>query len=1421
MNPDFPQNEREQLEAKLTALLLGELSADEAIEMGKAMERDPQLAALYERLKVTIGLVRESAVQPAAETNAQSKPLKMSSERREKLLAQFKTVAPKEFAKPAPKVGLLLQFAAVLAILGLLAAMLLPSLAKSKSRSMSASVTANLRMLDGAKQQWALENSKSGDAAPTMEELKPYLGRGESGLPSVAGETYVPGKVSEPPTIETSVEQAKKLFGSRVVETYSSRPGRVQISLLPPGQPAQVAMLTNGVSSASTGFTSTFASSVPSQNPGVSQIIFGLNSASRPPTVAPPVPKTEIVLPAGGQRARDTSAVSGYLSGYVDTNVEWHLGTGSPNVGSPGRVNPTDASDNKFVGRYNYIGPQPGQTLEIAAIPEQAHVANTDTIQLNYAAPSDISGALARLADTNLIAGASGKFDDKVPVLEDVPVLGKLFRNESMSADANGHSYSGLTRDGVGGLRDIVSNGVAAQSASANASKSESFDWAANMTMAGPIAGSSTGEEERQAEIVLPTPLGAPADHSTIVASGGSMPSSGFGGARGSGGGVISANSWAPSTPLVWGGKQVEIAAVADSEGRRRAPKPAIDFDPTTGVPVGTAATNSVTSDQTRAYFAAKENLENEKSWRQVFAMKIGQEEMDKNPPRAKMVEIPVPATATPREKPSLGEKLRETFSGKVERTARITVEREHPDIGRVAGSTVGQAYDPYFIQTEQETIKSDAVLKKAVENLKLDGGDKSKTKAAVQQLKKDIDVITVKDAKSIDIGAKSAKPEEAARIANAVAQAYKEYRAEEYEGLKNHGIQSLQQQFAEQDQKVKLAQAKVDELRKSLGVNDYVANTSGEIYLMTAERQKELVNLRAQKEADYNRQKTLLEKLKPLDRESLKQALPIAVSDTQLNTLMSELDIAEQALIKLKLDYAPDHPKYKSTKELVDDLNRKIDDHVDGIMAGLQTKVAASKASLNQLDLEIEQVDKKAEDSPESKIHIPIPLPTPQPEILTGENGFSTFSLNVSDVSFKLAAASLEKGQMPEPASIRSEEFINAFNYRDPDAAPGVPIAFASERARYPFAHNRELLRFSLKTAAAGRQAGRPLNIVLLLDNSGSMERADRVRIIQEALRVLAAQLHPADTFSIVTFARTATLRVDGLRGDQAPAAAAEIAKLTPEGGTNLGDALDLAYETALHHYLANGDNRVVLLTDGAANLGDVNPDALKQKVEAHRKQGVALDCFGIGWEDYNDDLLEVLTRNGDGRYGFINTPEAASTEFVSQIAGALHVAASDVKVQVEFNPKRVTSYRQIGYAKHQLTKEQFRDNAVDAAEIAAQEAGNALYTIETNPQGEGSIATVRVRYKVPATGEYREQAWDVPYTGSAVALDQASPAMRLAATASAFSEWLATSPFAEQVTTDQLLQYLSGVPQVYGADKRPAKLEWMIRQARSISGK
>jgi Mg-chelatase subunit ChlD len=446
---------------------------------------------------------------------------------------------------------------------------------------------------------------------------------------------------------------------------------------------------------------------------------------------------------------------------------------------------------------------------------------------------------------------------------------------------------------------------------------------------------------------------------------------------------------------------------------------------------------------------------------------------------------------------------------------------------------------------------------------------------------------------------------------------------------------------------------------------------------------------------------------------------------------------------------------------------------------------------------------------------------PIPQPEFLTRENAFSTFSMNVSDVSFKLAQASLQKAQMPDPASIRSEEFINAFNYRDPEAAAGQPLAFASEEARDPFAHNRDFLRFSVKTAAAGRPEGRALNLVLLLDTSGSMERADRVAIIREALRVLAAQLQPQDTVSVVTFARTARLWADGVPGNQAGATMDKVGGITPEGGTNLEEAMRLAYETARRHYLANGMNRVVLLTDGAANLGNVDPNILKQNVEAQRRQGIALDCFGIGWEDFNDDLLEELSGNGDGRYAFINSPEEAGTEFAAKLAGALQVAAQDVKVQVEFNPQRVISWRQIGYAKHQLTKEQFRDNTVLAAEIAAQEAGNALYTVETKPDGVGPIATVYVRYRIPGTQDVRERSWAVDYSGPSPALDQSSAVMKLAAVAAEFSEWLAASPFAQEVTPDELLKDLSGVPQVFGADPRPAQLEWMIRQAKSLSGK
>ena len=294
-------------------------------------------------------------------------------------------------------------------------------------------------------------------------------------------------------------------------------------------------------------------------------------------------------------------------------------------------------------------------------------------------------------------------------------------------------------------------------------------------------------------------------------------------------------------------------------------------------------------------------------------------------------------------------------------------------------------------------------------------------------------------------------------------------------------------------------------------------------------------------------------------------------------------------------------------------------------------TNLVAQLDSTTQSSLHAIAVPKpalvKVEDRPEPRVVAPALIP--QSEVLARENAFSTFSLNVSDVSFKLAAASLEKGQMPDAASDAQRGIHQRLRLSRPRTAARRADGVSRPNARVIRSRTTAICCGSpSRPRRRGAQPGRALNIVLLLDNSGSMERADRVAIIHEALRVLASQLQPQDTLSVVTFARTARLWVDGMPAATRRTRWRKSSELTPEGGTNLEEAMRLAYETALRHYLANGMNRVVLLTDGAANLGNVDPEMLKQKVESHRKQGIALDCFGIGWEGYNDDLLEVLSQ-------------------------------------------------------------------------------------------------------------------------------------------------------------------------------------------------
>ena len=451
--------------------------------------------------------------------------------------------------------------------------------------------------------------------------------------------------------------------------------------------------------------------------------------------------------------------------------------------------------------------------------------------------------------------------------------------------------------------------------------------------------------------------------------------------------------------------------------------------------------------------------------------------------------------------------------------------------------------------------------------------------------------------------------------------------------------------------------------------------------------------------------------------------------------------------------------------------------------------------------------------------IEVPVQLPKPKPEVVTENNRWSTFALNVSDASFWLCEASLRNGRLPAPHMVRAEEFINAFDYRDPAPAKGAPLAFAWERSRHPFAHNRDLLRFSIQTAAEGRESGQPLNLVLAIDNSGSMERSDRVAILKEALKVLAAKLRAEDTVSVVAFSRTPRLWLDGQKGESARQKLTNFPGLVPQGGTNIESALDLGYSTALKHFISGGNNRLILLTDGAANLGAVVPNSLRNKVESYRKRGVALDCFGIGWDGYNDHLMEALARNGDGRYAFLNSATDVERDFGRKLAGALSVSAADVKVQVVFNPARVKTHRQIGYLRHQLKKDDFRNNAVDAAEIGAAESGNAVYVLQIEEKGTGPLGRVHVRYREPSTNRYKEISWLLPQRAKVPALAEASTVMRLAACSATFAEWLGRSPFAADVELPKIQELLFGLENVFPSDSPVRSLQQMVGSAYRIA--
>jgi Mg-chelatase subunit ChlD len=436
-------------------------------------------------------------------------------------------------------------------------------------------------------------------------------------------------------------------------------------------------------------------------------------------------------------------------------------------------------------------------------------------------------------------------------------------------------------------------------------------------------------------------------------------------------------------------------------------------------------------------------------------------------------------------------------------------------------------------------------------------------------------------------------------------------------------------------------------------------------------------------------------------------------------------------------------------------------------------------------------------------------------------EEAFSTFSLHVSDVSFKLALAALGRGEWPEAAKVRIEEFVNAFDYGDPMPCNGEKVACAIEQSIHPFVQQRNLLRVSMRTAAEGRASSTPLRLTFLLDNSGSMERIDRQQTVRRAFALLAQQLTPIDQVTLISFARQPRLLADRVSGNEAGKLVGLIDELPSEGGTNIEAALQLAFEKAREQQTPSAQNRIILLTDGAVNLGNANPESLSQMVTSMRSTGIAFDAAGISADGLNDEVLEALTRKGDGRYYLLDSLESADDGFARQIAGALRPSAKNVKVQVEFNPKRVGHYKLLGFEKHVLKKEDFRNDSVDAAEMAAAEAGVAMYQFEARPDGEGDVGSVSVRFQDLSTGEMIENRWPIPYEADAPRPDQATPSLRIATSAALLAAKLRGEPLGESVDLQALSHLISSLPEQDRNDTRVQQLQQMIEQARQLNGK
>lgn len=361
-------------------------------------------------------------------------------------------------------------------------------------------------------------------------------------------------------------------------------------------------------------------------------------------------------------------------------------------------------------------------------------------------------------------------------------------------------------------------------------------------------------------------------------------------------------------------------------------------------------------------------------------------------------------------------------------------------------------------------------------------------------------------------------------------------------------------------------------------------------------------------------------------------------------------------------------------------------------------------------------------------------------------EHPFSTVSIDVDTAAYSKARDYLSRARkLPRQDSVRIEELLNYFDYEyDPPAANAKhPFAANATVTGCPWNENHRLARIALKGKTISREERPPCNLVFLIDTSGSMNAPNKLPLVVEGMKMLVDQLEKRDRVAITVYAGAAGKVLDSVSAKKAKKIRKALSELSSGGSTNGGAGIALAYQTARDNFIPEGVNRVILCTDGDFNVGVTGTDQLVRMVEQEANGNIFLSVLGFGMGNHNDAMLEQISGRGNGNYAFIDTPAEAHKVLVKQTSGTLVTIAKDVKLQIEFNPTHVHSYRLIGYENRVLAKEDFNDDKKDAGEIGAGHAVTALYEIV--PAGvEAEDAAPKVDPLKYQTGPRKTEAAD-----------------------------------------------------------------------------